>query len=249
MKKILLTKEQITLIDKDVNSGYIKINPKGFKYINVSVVIDILNKIFDYVWSWQITDQGIIPICPTNKNTNPVGSFLWVKGVLTAPIFDDDGKILYVISKESYGGKPFVGNADVQSQTFKSAASDALKKAASMFGIAKNVYMADDVYSNFVEDKIAQDSWTEIEAICHQEAVSRMKEYKSIMDDNKLKSFIKSFCDTFGNYTTYCEITPSNIEAFCKYVDSTLEKEKELNASVFNTVPPANNGSITPFGG
>lgn len=101
---------------------------RTFKYIEIGYVVKQLDRAFGRLWDWEIIDQ--------NVGT----SQLWVKGRLTvhlAPNFD--------LKKETFG------SSDIKkfSQTglvidigndLKSASSDALKKAASMLGIASDVY-------------------------------------------------------------------------------------------------------------
>jgi len=126
-----LNEAQISIITGKTPDKYVKTRPgrggKSFSYVEVGYVIDQLNKAFGLAWSWDIEDQRL------GKTQ------LWVKGKLTiwfSPTFS--------ISKSSFGGsaikKDGVGNIIDVADDLKAASSDALKKAASMIGIAADVY-------------------------------------------------------------------------------------------------------------
>lgn len=214
-----LTATQRSLIDREIADKYVQLTPDGFKYVNSSIVIDILNQVFDYAWSWTLLDQGIETCRPYPKHPNVEGSYAWVKGQITAPFTDDAGKMFFV-TKQALGGKMIIGGAKVQSQVFKTAGTDAFKKAASLFGIAKNIYMAEDLYLSLQEDKINEDSWTTYELKQHEAAIAKINSYKAIIGPDELVKQQMIFCDEFGLYTTRGEITPVNVEEFAKYLDT-----------------------------
>ena len=87
-----LTATQRSLIDREIADKYVQLTPDGFKYVNSSIVIDILNQVFDYAWSWTLLDQGIETCRPYPKHPTVEGSYAWVKGQITAPFTDESGK-------------------------------------------------------------------------------------------------------------------------------------------------------------
>jgi len=100
---------------------------REFDYVEVGYIIDQLNKLTGFRWSFRIVDQQI------GKNQ------IWVKGRLT--LYTEKGKIV----KEQYGSKDiakFRESGEIISigDDLKAAASDSLKKCASLVGIAQDIY-------------------------------------------------------------------------------------------------------------
>lgn len=99
------------------------------KYVEVGYVINILNQAFGWDWDFRIIDQQV------GKRQ------VWVRGELTVRIRE------HAIIKGQFGGADikFNRNGDPISiaDDLKAAASDALKKCASMLGVAGDVYWQD----------------------------------------------------------------------------------------------------------
>jgi len=103
-----------------------------FDYVEIGYVIDQLNKLTGFKWSFKIVDQQI------GKDQ------IWVKGRLV--VYTPDGKII----KEQYGSKIIAkyketGKIIDIGADLKSAASDSLKKCASLLGIAQDVYWKQEI--------------------------------------------------------------------------------------------------------
>lgn len=84
----------------------------------------------------------------------------WCIVELEVNLVDDDGKI-YTITKQGFGSQAINGNQSVQSiNGYKGAQSDALKKAATLLGIALELYR-DDNEARAFEDIRGElvDSW------------------------------------------------------------------------------------------
>ncbi|BCO16098.1 hypothetical protein_gp045 [Bacillus phage vB_BceM_WH1] len=130
-------------------------------YIEGSTVIDLLNTAFNYQWSFEIIDKEVVASLPKamtewdNKKKRKV------------PVTDNDGNQVYqpqppVINvtgrltvpglgfREQYGSKIIIGGATEQEHALKSAATDALKKCASLFGVAAELYR--DEYTVSVQE-------------------------------------------------------------------------------------------------
>lgn len=87
----------------------------------------------------------------------------WCIVELTVPLKDEDGTIHYV-TKSAFGSQAINGNQSVQSiNGFKGAQSDALKKAATLLGIALELYRDDNESEVFDEmyDSMTPIVWTE----------------------------------------------------------------------------------------
>ena len=105
-----------------------------FDYVQGWWMIKQLNALFQRNWSWRIEKEEVGQ------------SQVWVRGVLTVRMGPGPDGLVY---KEAYGGadiKHFGGGNSKGGQVIdiaddlKAASTDALKKAASMLGIAADIY-------------------------------------------------------------------------------------------------------------
>lgn len=119
-----LTTAQKVLLTKKTPERYIQNRPgpggKMLSYVAVGYVVDQLNELFNHRWDWIIEDQQV--------GTAEV----WVRGKLIVYLSKD-----FTLTKSAFGGskrKTDIGD------DLKSASSDALKKAASLIGIASDIY-------------------------------------------------------------------------------------------------------------
>jgi hypothetical protein len=143
-------------LEAKLNDSWIKQRQQGtatLSYIGGHTVIRLLNKAFNYQWSFEIVTEEVKQSVPKpmwdgwGKNRKPVlnqdGSqrmepqppVAKVLGRLTVP---------GVGVKEQYGSKVLIGGATEQESAFKSASTDALKKCASLFGIGLELYGDDE---------------------------------------------------------------------------------------------------------
>ena len=128
-----LNKSQLSFITQKTPGQFIKTRPgpggMKIKYVEVGFVINILNEAFGWDWDFRVIDQQI------GKRQ------VWVRGELTVRIGN------HTIIKGQFGGADikFNKNNDPISiaDDLKAAASDALKKCASMLGVAGDVYWQD----------------------------------------------------------------------------------------------------------
>lgn len=102
-----------------------------FDYVTTSYITKALNYIFGWDWDFDIVEHGI------------EGKQVWVKGKLTVRGGKDGSR---TISKTQFGRNDIKYRRDSKTEMLdfgndmKGAASDALKKCASMFGIASDIY-------------------------------------------------------------------------------------------------------------
>lgn len=125
-------------------------------YISGSTVIDMLNTTFGVLgWSAEYPQFWITESAPFfNRYTkskdkithNGVegaweeqGAVAWAKCRLTVFVEREDGSLHHVI-KEAFGSKSIIGKQSEQEHIYKSAQTDALKKAASLLGIGAELY-------------------------------------------------------------------------------------------------------------
>lgn len=145
-----------TELQKKIPSYLIKQRAGGgnrnFNYISGVTCIDKLNTIFNYNWDWKIDNcfvqQSVPNYTKYHKNNNlppeeqpPVAHVI---GTLTVKLRDQDSGELITIQKSAAGSKVVLGKAEDQQHIFKAASTDALKKAASLIGIATDLYRDED---------------------------------------------------------------------------------------------------------
>jgi len=136
------TENQVQMIKIATPKEYVK-KRKGkggreFDYVETNYVITMLNSLFGFRWDFDVLWE--VPFVDALKQ----GS-VTVKGKLT--VYDKAGKSL---SKTQYGSQPIVFEKDKPREPeylamevgdlYKAASSDCLKKCASLFGIALDVY-------------------------------------------------------------------------------------------------------------
>lgn len=100
---------------------------KMLDYVETGYIISKLNEVFNYMWSFEVIEDKIGE------------SQVYVKGKLTAHLSPD-----IAITKVQYGGSDIKRKADGKpvdiGDDMKAASSDALKKCASLFGIASDIF-------------------------------------------------------------------------------------------------------------
>ena len=160
-------------------------------YVSQNTVVDLLNKAFNYMWSFVIDEQWMeqgVPVVkkenakwPFNeKNTDmsqvqidaegkryvvlEQGPVVWTRGRLKVPFQQEDGSLVW-IEKSACGAQAMIGNQAVQStNAYKGSMSDCLKKCASLFGIALELYRStkeEEEHFQAIRDMYMPDTWTE----------------------------------------------------------------------------------------
>lgn len=131
--KTWLSEKQITRLVERTPSKYVYQRPaKGggkWDYVTVSYVQRVLDYVFGFNWDFEIVEHG--------KEADHV----WVLGKLT--VKNPDGT--RTVTKTQFGRSEVKFKRDSKDaldygNDLKSAASDALKKCASMLGIARDIY-------------------------------------------------------------------------------------------------------------
>jgi hypothetical protein len=125
------------LLEYPFRPDQVKRRPDGFDYIETSAVIQRLNDSLGYEgWSFEVVEQA------------EMSDEAIVKGRLVVYY---EGK---TIIREQFGSHPYqkrrgTGEIISKGDVLKSAASDALKKCASLLGIGLHVYADDGSYRSF----------------------------------------------------------------------------------------------------
>lgn len=244
-------KEQLKIIEQGVPEALIKYREKGgrrYSYVELPVVTDILNKLFGNLWSWHILESNIHDSGITDPKNGITKKYVQVRGLLHVPMQDPNNPDKFIwVDREANGVHGLLGgDMEIRGSAFKSASSDALKKAASSLGIARNVYMSDELlmYLDSLNAEEEQDIWTEQTKAEYQKEFDEMVAFAQSHPD--LEYYKKIFCDETSNYTAYKEITPSNIRAFLAWIkeNETRFNPKENTANI----KPATNITSVPVG-
>ncbi len=111
-------------------------NGQQLAYVSHAWVTRVLNEAFGFRWSWDVTDTVIVP-----DLTNPAEVIVRGRLTVTTP---DGGTVI----KEQFGSTDVKryknGGVISLGDDLKAASSDALKKAASLLGVALDLYGASD---------------------------------------------------------------------------------------------------------
>lgn len=202
---------------------------KILSYVSGSTVIDLLNEAFGYLWSWDVVEQFVQESQPKfnpryDKEPQPQGPVAHVRGNLTVPIVQEDGTVV-MITKSGFGSKTVLGGQADQEHIFKAAATDALKKAASLFGIGAQLYRDEDEQA-FFEAINYEDPWTDDLLVKFKPE----RDYiKKVMEDNKataedIGEIIAEWSK--GALTSIQDLTPDNMADFVAFLRSTQEEEE-----------------------
>lgn len=129
-----LNEAQLNFITQKTPRQFIKTRPGPggipLSYVEVGYVINTLNQVFGWDWDFRILDQQI------GKKQ------VWVRGELAVRAKG------HTIVKGQFGGADIKFNRNTGepvsiADDLKAAASDSLKKCASMLGVAGDVYWKD----------------------------------------------------------------------------------------------------------
>lgn len=129
----------------------------SLSYISANTCIDLLNAAFGHNWSMRIVDRwmeaGVQHPFVEKDGKKPVaqGPTAWCIVELSVDFIDEDGNVR-TVTKSAFGSQSITGNQSVQSTNgYKGAQSDALKKAATLFGIALELYRDPSEANYFIQ--------------------------------------------------------------------------------------------------
>lgn len=194
------------------------------QYVEVGYVIQKLNELFGYLWDFEVLDQGI------GKTQ------VWVKGQLTVHIAPN-----LSLKKTQYGGakiKTSGGNVISISDDLKAAGSDALKKCASLIGIASDVYWGGEVDIPEDDEDAPQ---TAVEPEKDAVTDSQLKKINVLYKEKDInvtsqKMFLKG---KFG-YTSHKQLTKEEASEWIDYLDNFEPRKKDEDIDA-NEVPDFGN--------
>lgn len=195
-------------------------------YVSGNFVIDQLNRAFNYAWSWSVDECWIVPSIPKRWKDRTSGKetvteqppVAHVRGTLTAMLKDEKG-VYIEVSKSATGSKTIIGGATEQESIFKSAGTDALKKAASLFGIGAQLYR-DDKEQSYFESRIGESYWDDEMKSRYEDEWSYIKKLESMELD--VDEIVDTWSD--GAFKSVRNLTP---DALVEFVANTRAQEAE----------------------
>lgn len=154
-----LTERQKSLLSAQIPREYTDTRD-GLTYVTGGFINEYLDAVFGPgCWTFTIIEKWTQPAADfvDKRNRTQDGKLLTIKqsplavvhGRLTYPIYpqkDTPDEVLTVsepkyFSQDAIGSKTFTGRSQNQENMFKIASTDALKKAASILGIARELYI------------------------------------------------------------------------------------------------------------
>lgn len=225
-EKQVLSPEAKEVITRAIPHEQIKQRDAGFgkklSYISGSTVIALLNQAFNYRWSFIVKDTQLI-LSAKKKDGKEQPPYIQVLGQLILP---DLGVV-----KEQYGTKILIGGASEQEGAAKAAATDALKKCATLVGIGLELYDDSDIPADRPADRPVTPPKTPaptpgaVSLNWDPDDIGRLKELKAILDINdnvQLDAYVKEFIGDAN--ATYKNVTPLNVKKFNKFLQEKAER-------------------------
>lgn len=129
-----LSQSQLSLLTQKTPPQFVKRRPGPggveLDYVEIGYVVNLLNQVFGWDWDFRILDQQV------GRHQ------VWVRGELVVRAKD------CLITKSQYGGAEIrfnrtTGETMSIADDLKAAASDCLKKCASLLGVAGDIYWPD----------------------------------------------------------------------------------------------------------
>lgn len=208
MKSIKIDKEIRTKMAQPIPLELIQQREGGggkmLSYLSGSTVTDMLNDSFGYAWNWEVKKMWIEESQPAvNKYVNgkfskdpstwtldPQGPVAHVLGTLTVFLKTDNG--IVELKKDGFGSKSVLGKQNDQESIFKAAGTDALKKAASLFGIGLALYRKEEEQQYFNAMNF-EDPWTDELRAKYANELKEIEEYKTAnkVSDEALNEYIE----------------------------------------------------------
>lgn len=215
LQKLLSQQTDPTLIRKRQQSG------TTLSYITGYTVVRKLNAAFGYCWNWKVDKAWLEDI----SGAKP-GQVCHVLGTLTAMVTDDNGNLI-PLSKQAYGSKVSILKMGAQDNQnlYKVASTDALKKAASMFGIGADLYLTEEE-QEFL-DMEEQNPWSEEEIEKYKTEWNYIQQFQENyqVSDSELDDLVSEF--TEGAVKSILMLKPNSIKDFVAYIENLIATQGE----------------------
>lgn len=206
---------------------------KMLSYLSGSTVTDMLNDAFGYAWNWEVKRSWIENSIPyfnkysksREKTTyNGVegaweeqGPVAHVHGTLTIFLQTENG--IVELKKDGFGSKSILGKQNDQESIYKAAGTDALKKAASLFGIGLALYR-DEEEQNYFNAISFEDPWTDELREEFKTELDYLEAYRTNnnISEEDMNVFIQQL-------TAQPIATPETIKYIVEYLENALQQQ------------------------
>ena len=199
-------------------------------YISGTTCIDMLNEAFDYLWDWEDIDHWMTESVPAYNNksqkSEPQSPVAHVKGCLTVYFKDDEGQLI-PIHKTGIGDQSVHGKQSEQENIWKSASTDAMKKAATKLGLGLELARKEDEQAYF-EAQNFDNPWDDLTVNAHREELDYVNNYivRNKLKGNEIDELVGN---CFNNsLTSFDDITPDVLPSFVNWledIEKTTKKE------------------------
>lgn len=213
----ILADWQIKAINTATPAQYVKTDYRGNQYVSGGYIKNVLDSTFGHRWNFEVVKEQI------------VGDQVVVLGRLTVKMFNKQTGAVEEIVKMQYGGAKLkkhtkdgkqhkAGDFVDLGNDFKSAATSALKKCASEFGIASDVYRGDD----FIEVEVVNPE---------KEKDEREKGEKTLYDAKTIEDLTKAYLEL----PRYLQVDLKPVATACKEKLQTIQIEVDEDLDVEGT--------------
>lgn len=249
LQKITISKDIQNKLQEAMPESVLKIKGSGKNsatYVKGSTVIDKLNATFGYAgWSWEIikswvqeSEEKVTKVKYENgrKVNLPESDWIYEKqlpvahviGRLSVDFEREDGSIK-TVTRMAPGAQPLVGGQSEQENMFKGAHTDALKKAATTFGIALELYR-DDNEQMYFNDLCYENPWNDVELAKHKEGLEYLNKF--IASYNLTQKDMDEYMNAYskGALPTYDYLMPDNIDGFVNYIKDLISSNEKKEA-------------------
>lgn len=194
-------------------------NIQGLDYVSGNYIMDALTKAFGPYWSVVYSKPEIHKYEPvqTKMGEYTPQYVMIVKATLTVPLYDEETKTTIMVTREGYGSS--TNKKKFEEQLVKTAATNALKKAAYSFGIACDLARNEQEQSYY--ENVFVDGWNKAATLrCAQDS----KELHNLINTHQInQASLEMLVSKFTNGKD-THITPDNIGPFVKWLAGVFEK-------------------------
>lgn len=189
-----LTERQKRILSTPIDKTFIQTRHElnqTLSYISTPYVITYLDVLFDGCWSYKIvrawSETSRIDL---NNEIKDGKSIIHVLCELTYPLYPQKSYPDEVITdtspiwvtKSGTGSHVGIGREKVQSQAYKAAMSDALKKAATLIGIGRELYIKPGAPTNYDFESWLRrvtdpEQWTPYDNMMNEKAFNYLDQY------------------------------------------------------------------------
>lgn len=212
--RISLSENVLRHLGESTDRRQVRKDYLGNDYMNIAQVVTRLNLAFNYDWDWETVrffEENNVMFC---------------HGRLTCRLYDEDGNV-HTIVKEAVGGAE-INNKKRYGDIYKSAASYAMKKAASYLNIGLDLSMKEEERMFALENNARNyNAWSD-------EAMERHKDGwdfignlldNEVMSSSDINAYVNSWSS--GSYLTLEMIPEKEFDNFVSSLKAEFEAAQQ----------------------